>query len=509
MTELEGTVVVTGGTSGIGLECARVLAATPGLTVVITGRDQRTVQARAAEVGARGLVLDLGSLASLDRFVQELRAAGLPPLRALVCNAGLQFTRRALTADGVEATFGVNHLGHIALVEGLVDVLVPPARIVLLSSGTHDPALPSGLPDPLPDRARALAYPPPRSVPGDSAARDGRRRYATSKLANVRTAYALARRLQPRGITVNAFDPGLVPGTGLARDANPVARLLFRALGGALVVLPGVNTARTSGANLARLVTDPALDRTTGAYVAGLKPIGSSLASYDQVEQDALYEDSLGLIAELRAASASARSAAPPGGAPPPHEHGPAGVADPPHVHDEACAAAHGIVVPPPDPRRLVLVFASPVAGELAALAGRLGWPVTLVEPDPGRLDGAGSGDAAVGSVAAAELDDGCDVVVCDHERPELGDVLAAVLAGRSRWLGVIGSRRHVAPHVAALQDRGLPAEQIARVHRPIGLDIGSHTPAEIAISTVAGLLADRNGRPGGPFPAAEPPPPA
>ncbi len=164
---------------------------------------------------------------------------------------------------------------------------------------------------------------------------------------------------------------------------------------------------------------------------------------------------------------------------------------EPGHVHDEACAAAHGEVELPADPRRLVLVFASPVASEMALLAGRLGWPVTVVDP-------AGGGDAS--SVAQAALDDGCDVVVCDHERAELGDVLAEALAGPSRWVGVMGSLRHTAPHVAALRERGLPEEQIARVHRPIGLDIGSRTPPEIAIATVAGLLADRNGRPGGAF---------
>ena len=92
-------------------------------------------------------------------------------------------------------------------------------------------------------------------------------------------------------------------------------------------------------------------------------------------------------------------------------------------------------------------------------------------------------------------------MVLCDHGRDELGDVLAEVLAGPFRWVGVIGSLRHTAPHVDALRTRGLTEESIARVHRPIGLDIGSHTPPEIALSTLAGLVADRNGRTGGAFP--------
>ena len=168
--------------------------------------------------------------------------------------------------------------------------------------------------------------------------------------------------------------------------------------------------------------------------------------------------------------------------------HGEAG-----HVHDEACAAAHGDVQLPRDTRRLVLVFDSPVAQECAVLAGRLGWPVALVDPDPAR-----PGEP---SVLGVGLDEECDVVVCDHERPELGDVLAEALALPTRWVGVMGSLRHTAPHVEALRARGVPETDIARVHRPIGLDVGSRTPPEIALSTVAGLLADRNGRPGGPFP--------
>ena len=168
------------------------------------------------------------------------------------------------------------------------------------------------------------------------------------------------------------------------------------------------------------------------------------------------------------------------------------------HVHDAACAAAHGESVPTPQDRRLVLVFASPVADELAVLAARLGWNTVLVDPDPSRLGT--RDDLATTSIAAAALTSDDDVVLCDHGRDELGDVLAEVLAGPFRWVGVMGSLRHTAPHVDALRARGLPEKAIARVHRPIGLDIGSHTPPEIALSTLAGLVADRNGRTGGPF---------
>jgi xanthine dehydrogenase accessory factor len=164
------------------------------------------------------------------------------------------------------------------------------------------------------------------------------------------------------------------------------------------------------------------------------------------------------------------------------------------HDHsDIACAMAHGDVPAPTGARRLVAVFASPVALQLVHLAAHVGFDCVVV--DPARdLDGA----RTFRSAAQAGIDDRTDVVVTDHDRPELGDVLVDVLSTPARWVGVMGSPRHTAPHVAALQERGLPADAIARVHRPIGLDIGSRSPAEIAVATVAGLLADRAGRSGG-----------
>lgn len=176
------------------------------------------------------------------------------------------------------------------------------------------------------------------------------------------------------------------------------------------------------------------------------------------------------------------------------------------HVHDRSCRAAHGDLELPADQRRLVLIFVSPVAEAMAGLAEGLGWPVTVIDPDRNRLDSSPVPQAQTfTSVADAALDAGCDVVVCDHDRPELGEMLAAAIAGPSRWIGVMGSLRHTAPHLAALRERGLAETVIARVHRPIGLDIGSKMPAEIALSTMAGLLADRNGKSGGPFQLSAP----
>jgi xanthine/CO dehydrogenase XdhC/CoxF family maturation factor len=178
-----------------------------------------------------------------------------------------------------------------------------------------------------------------------------------------------------------------------------------------------------------------------------------------------------------------------------PHEHGAGSSAA--GSTDIACAMAHGEVPAPTDGRRLVAVFASPVALQLVHLAAHVGFDCVVLDPEHD-LDGA----TTVRTAEQAGLDDLTDVVVTDHDRPELGDVLAAVLEHPTRWVGVMGSPRHTAPHVAALAERGVAADVVARVHRPIGLDIGSKSPAEIAVSTVAGLLADRAGRPGGVYTA-------
>ena len=165
---------------------------------------------------------------------------------------------------------------------------------------------------------------------------------------------------------------------------------------------------------------------------------------------------------------------------------------------DPACAVAHGDAAEARDERVLIAVFASPVAEHLLRYAGDLGFRAVLVEPDVERVAGVGVEGMRVYGAVPQELDGAVDVVVTDHHRSELGVALRDALRTRARWIGIMGNPKHEGPHVKALADLGVPAEEIARVHRPIGLNIGSRTPAEIAIATLAGLLADRNGRPGG-----------
>lgn len=165
---------------------------------------------------------------------------------------------------------------------------------------------------------------------------------------------------------------------------------------------------------------------------------------------------------------------------------------------EESCAVAHGAADAPADTRALVVVFASPVAEHLIRYGQDLGFRTTLVEPERGRVSNDQLAATEVLTQFPADLDDTADVVVTDHHRVELGPMLRDALALPVRWIGVMGNPRHPAPHITALGDLGVSESDIARVHRPIGLNIGSKTPPEIAIATLAGLLADRNGRPGG-----------
>jgi xanthine dehydrogenase accessory factor len=176
---------------------------------------------------------------------------------------------------------------------------------------------------------------------------------------------------------------------------------------------------------------------------------------------------------------------------------------------NDACSVAHGETSPAAPPtapqaipqaaadRALVAVFASSVAGFLLRYAADAGYRGLLVEPDAARASGARMAGFTVADVIPDNLD-GADVVVTDHHRDELGYLLRDALAAKARWVGIMGNPHHEGPHIAALEALGVAPGDIARVHRPIGLNIGSRTPPEIAISTLAGLLADRNSRPGG-----------
>jgi xanthine dehydrogenase accessory factor len=152
-----------------------------------------------------------------------------------------------------------------------------------------------------------------------------------------------------------------------------------------------------------------------------------------------------------------------------------------------------------PGPRLLVF-GATPVAEHLLRGAAELGYHTVLIESRAERVTPAHR--AAAGrvesSVAGVALGPAVEAVHTDHDAPDIVDQLGPLLKAGVRFVGVMGSARHTAPHLAALRETGCADDDLARLRTPVGLDLGARTPAEIALSILAGLLAARTGRTGG-----------
>lgn len=190
--------IVTGATSGVGLETARALAGA-GAEVVMGARDAAAGEALAqeinTEVGAsrvRSVPLELGRLRSVRDFAT---AFGDLPLHFLFNNAGVMATPHGHTEDGFETQVGVNHFGHFLLTKLLAPNLVAaaPARVVVVSSGAHH----MGDIDYEDMHYRRRPYDPYGA-------------YAQSKTANNLFTAGFQSRFGPLGVTANAVTPGAV-----------------------------------------------------------------------------------------------------------------------------------------------------------------------------------------------------------------------------------------------------------------------------------------------------------
>jgi molybdopterin adenylyltransferase len=154
---------------------------------------------------------------------------------------------------------------------------------------------------------------------------------------------------------------------------------------------------------------------------------------------------------------------------------------------------------PPGIAARLVVVSATDVARELRRHASRLGDEVVLVEPRAERVTAEdGASGRVVTSMAEANIDSGTDVVFTDHDAPGIAEQLAEALRSPARFLGVMGSRRHVGRYLDDLRAMGFDDVALAKIRSPVGLDLGGRRPQEIALSIAAGLVAARNGRSAG-----------
>ena len=132
----------------------------------------------------------------------------------------------------------------------------------------------------------------------------------------------------------------------------------------------------------------------------------------------------------------------------------------------------------------MLVVFAStPIARALVNWAPEVGFRAVLAET-AGELPPATPGELYV--------------VHTNHDAPDLVAALEAVLPRNPKFIGLVGSRRHTGHHIEMLRAQGVAEEVIDRIQTPVGLDIGARTPAEIALSILAGLVAVRRGGAGG-----------
>jgi xanthine dehydrogenase accessory factor len=155
-----------------------------------------------------------------------------------------------------------------------------------------------------------------------------------------------------------------------------------------------------------------------------------------------------------------------------------------------------------PDPG-VIVVGANPVGRAVADVAIAAGRRVRLIAADGDVAERPGL-QVAVGAPAEVLADSGLQasdaVVVSDHDAPWVDDVLRLALASEARFVGMLGSRRHAPEAVERLRAQGIDEAQLARLHSPCGLDIGSRTPGEIGLSIVAEIVAVERDRAGGPM---------
>ena len=272
------TVLVTGGTSGIGRATALGLAAM-GAQLAITGRDRERTEDAAREIrGAGGgqvdvFVADLSAQSQVRRLADEVLQR-LPRIDVLVNNAGGFWNTRHVTADGLERTFALNHLAPFLLTSLLLGRLkrTAPARVVTVSSNVQA----RGRID-FDDLQAERSY-------------SGARAYNQSKLANVLFTYELARRLEGTAVTANALHPGLVRTSFGAEDPGAVQRLFVP------FVRPFMKTPARGAATSIQLASAPGLEHVTGRFFAGGKPSRSSERSYDQAAAARLWQVSTELV---------------------------------------------------------------------------------------------------------------------------------------------------------------------------------------------------------------------
>lgn len=264
--------MVTGANAGIGKQTAQELARM-GATVIMVARDrQRGEAARAELLAATGnpnielLLADFSSPASIHAMVEQFKAR-YDRLNVLVNNAGVYLTGHEVTAEGLERTFAVNHLGYFITTLLLWESLVAggPARVVVVSSDAH--------------RQAKINFDELQNERGFA----GFGAYAQSKLANVLFAYELDRRRGHAPVTVNVLHPGFIASNFGRNNGNVVGWFMKH-------VVPRFAKSVEEGARTpAYLAASPDVAGVSGQYFVDCRPVKSSPLSYDRATAERLW----------------------------------------------------------------------------------------------------------------------------------------------------------------------------------------------------------------------------
>jgi NAD(P)-dependent dehydrogenase (short-subunit alcohol dehydrogenase family) len=268
-------IVITGATEGIGLAAARRFAGTgAALTLVARNREKAAAVAAAlaapspASPAAEVVVADLSLQHEVRRAASEL-VARHPRIDILINNAGAMFSRRRVTADGIEMTWALNHLAPSLMTHLLLAPLraAPAARIITTASDAHW-------------RGGEIPF---DDINAEHSRYRGFTRYGQSKLANILFTRELARRLADTGVTANCYHPGLVA-THFNRNNGALMDLVM--VGARLIA----RTPEKGAETMVWLAGSPDVAKTTGGYFFDMHIGRSSAAAKNDDSARRLWE---------------------------------------------------------------------------------------------------------------------------------------------------------------------------------------------------------------------------
>jgi NAD(P)-dependent dehydrogenase (short-subunit alcohol dehydrogenase family) len=291
------TIIVTGANSGLGLWTTKYLLDLD-FRVIMACRNMEKTKLAIANFPEFDKTknysinqLDLGDFQSIKNFV-----AALPENEAIYgldCNAGLTYEGAFhYTKNGIEETFGVNHIGHFYLTQLLLEKF-DIQKIVIISSALHDPTNKAPFAKAVYTKVSEMAY--PKIDPNTSIEKQNQAFYCTSKLCNVLFAYELNRKLKGKTI-VNAFNPGLMPTTNFGKSGKLLNALFMKIL----YVLGSIFGIATNPKKSAKYVVLLLNEETqSGQYFDTDKSIKSSIDSYDETKAQELWAGSNALIQSI------------------------------------------------------------------------------------------------------------------------------------------------------------------------------------------------------------------